>query len=190
MPEVLEIRMPDQLRLPRPERPPRRPHRWRPFAGLVLIATLTIAAVVAVTGPRERSVANVPVSVPATSSVPRPPVDPVLTAVADAVDAWERFGSSGDLAAVAGPFDEGGPQFRRFRDEAEALRRRPATDLRLQLRSSLRRQTPDGPVVDAKVEMFRGDSEPVTLSWEYVLRQKGATWTVWTVRGSGLELPR
>lgn len=190
MPEVLEIRMPDQLRLPRPERPPRRPHRWRPFAGLVLIGALTIAAVVAVTRPSEGSGASVPVSIPATTSAPRPPADPVLTAVADAVGAWERFGGSGELAAVAGPFDEGGPQFRRFRDEAESLRGRPATDLRLQLRSSSRREAPDGAIVDAKVEMFRGSSAPVMLSWEFVLRQKGATWTVWTVRGSGLELPR
>ena len=193
MPEVLEILRPDQLRLPPPQRPPRR-FPWRPLAGCVLLAVLAGSAILAISrpgpGPDSAADARRPAAAPEQLAPSAPPVNPQLDAVARAVAAWEAFARSGDIAQVASAFDEAGPQFRRFQDEATSLGERPSSALQMDVRSSrLVSSSPAEAVVTATVQIARAPARRAEVTWEFVLRKSRAgTWNIWTVRGEIPEL--
>lgn len=92
---------------------------------LAAVAALVIAAIVGhgyLTSPDPEPAATPP---PATEPTPAataptaaPLPEPETTQMLAAVDAWERFAATGDLAAVADTFDGEGPQHALFTDQA------------------------------------------------------------------------
>jgi len=190
MGDVLEIRVPDQLRIPPPERPPRPPGRWRAAAALCLIAVLAAAGWLAVMGSAQPGAPEPPKAVPQTTpqtraTAPPDPGDEHVALVRAALDGWAAFAAGSRLPAIEPFFDPAGPQYRRFVDEAAT--RAPGASASA-YRFELQRATAGpGPAagewtVGGEVTLH-SEFEVRSYSWDFVVRRNAdGQWRVWTVR--------
>lgn len=104
-----------------------------------------------------------------------------------ALQAWGRFAASGRLEELTPFFDADGPQFAQFRREAAELAAHPAgtTAYRFAMSDATAEHQGGDWVVRGPVVVSRPGEADQRFTWELVVRQKGESWTVWTVRDSG-----
>lgn len=114
------------------------------------------------------------------------PVEAIVIETARrALDAWGRFGVSGDLREVARHFDERGPQYRKFDSESAALGDDPPGPpaYRFALVDPVVTGSGSERIVAGWVAVTRPGEDPQSFNWEIVLRAaRGEPWRVWTVR--------
>lgn len=196
---------------PAPEaRPGEEPAPRRLWPGALIAAGLLVAVIV-VNLPRrpgaerappapERRAAPAPAGrtapspAPASPTVPLAPDPTVLDAASRALEAWGWFAVSGDLSHVRGHFAPGGPQMRRFEEEAPGFTARPLGpppyEYRLQ-DSEVAAAGPGERRVRAAVAVARPGEPDRTLRWELELRWSAGEgrWQVWSVsEGAGGRL--
>lgn len=108
----------------------------------------------------------------------------VVTVASDALEAWGRFSVSGRLDDVAPYFDPDGPQFAQFRKEAPDITARPAgpPEYRFAMSEAAAERKGNDWIVRGPVVVSRPSEADQRFRWELVMRQKGETWRVWTVR--------
>ena len=165
---------------------------WRILLAAVFV--LSLAGATAYVLLRDDAPASLPLAAedaPLVTLTPAPPTDSdavevgVLDAARRALDAWGRFGVSGDLREVAPHFDERGPQYRKFIAESAALRKDPPGPPAYRFALSAPDVSGSGGdrVVAGRVAVTRPGEDAQSFSWEIVLRTEGvATWKFWTVR--------
>ena len=201
MNEVLRVVDSDDLD-ERAFRVPRPVARWRRHAvgaGVVVLALLTG---VALTGRSVREEAGetspfvaaspAPAAVPttgtpATSATPssHADTDPRIVAAEAALDAWGRFGVTGDLALLEGLFDPAGPQYALFVGEAPSLAAAPPgpPPYTFELSDPVVGETGGEPLVRGAVRVSRPGEAEQRFDWELILREDTeGGWRVWTVR--------
>ena len=93
--------------------------------------------------------------------------------------AWGRFAASGDLADLAGTFDESGPQYRQLAASASGVGGAPYTvtidDAQV---AAVDDHTTE---VTVTAEWSRPDEVIQRYRWTIELRRTDTTWQVWTV---------
>lgn len=114
------------------------------------------------------------------------PSDAELLAVAtDAVEAWGRFASTGDLSQVADHYVADGPQFQQFTSEAPALQAEaggPPYRFTLGDAAVLGDQPAGDRLVRGTLELTREGQPPQRYRWDLRLRRiADGSWRVWTV---------
>ncbi len=107
----------------------------------------------------------------------------VVAAARRALTAWGRFAVTGDLAALDGSFDPGGPQYRVLRGESDALRDAPLGAPPYSFDLVVDDVVADGRYnnVEASVAMTRPGEKPQSFDWTIVMRRSGDRWLLWTV---------
>ena len=166
--------------------------RWRIVLGVVFV--LALAGATAYVFLREDPPAPLPLAAedaPPTTVGTAPSADPepvekvVIDAASRALDAWGRFGVSGDLREVAPHFDERGPQYRKFNAESSALKGAPPGPpaYRFALSDPVVSGNGAERIVAGRVAVTRPGEDARSFHWEVVLRiTESGTWRVWTVR--------
>jgi hypothetical protein len=103
----------------------------------------------------------------------------------DALDAWARFASSGDLDQLRGPFDPAGPQLARLKAEAPGVAARAAGgaySFSAEVLGVNAGRNRDEQLVGADVVVSRSGESDQRFTWELVLRRSEERWLLWTVR--------
>jgi hypothetical protein len=168
------------------DRPTGRTPAWGFPAAIAIVSILALVLIMRAVAPGLR-----PGTTPAREPAPAPaqtaiadPTNARIAAARDALVAWGRFATTGDLSVVDGRFDPNGPQYRKF---VEEQRSGTAGD-----------QAPHLVMVsDATVISDDGHEAVVALTahwtpyhqgagdfaWDVVLRSDmSGRWHVWTVR--------
>jgi len=118
-------------------------------------------------------------------SATRPSDAELLGVAGDAVDAWGRFASNGDLRQVADLYVVDGPQYRQFSAEAGARQvEAGGPPYRFTLRDAvvLGDQPAGDRLVRGTLELTREGQPPQRYRWDLRLRRVAdGSWRVWTV---------
>jgi hypothetical protein len=107
-----------------------------------------------------------------------------ITAAQDALDAWARFASTGDLAVLDGFLDPAGPQYAQLVGEASTIGSGEAMyTFALENPTAVMR---DGfPVVSGTVMISRDKEIVDEVVWDLHLIEGGTGWLLWTVEEAG-----
>lgn len=162
---------------PQPDEEPASAPRWRARAAIaVVIALAACVAYMLTAGPPARPPAPVLAEV----------APPAQRAATQALDAWARFASTGELATLDGAFDPAGPQMAALRLQAVGLAQPDvgAYTFGADVLSVRAGRNPDEEVVVADVVLSRPGEADQRFAWEIVMRRSGQSgaWVVWTVR--------
>lgn len=120
---------------------------------------------------------------------------PAEQAARAALDAWARFASTGDVAALRDTFDPAGPQLARLSAEAPSVAARAAGGPPYSFSATVLYITTgrnqDEQLVAADVVLSRAGKPDQRFAWELVLRRSGpdAGWLLWTVRDRAAAYP-
>lgn len=101
-----------------------------------------------------------------------------IAAAEEAMSAWARFASTGDLQAVKGVFAEDGPQYQQLVQEAPTLSNEGA-HYRFALADPVLLQPG---LVRGLVTVSRPGEPDQNYVWDVELRLMEGRWQVWTVR--------
>lgn len=123
---------------------------------------------------------------PLPSTVPASPPDP-RTVLSDGLEAWGRFGVTGDLDTLAPWFSSDGPQWERFESEAPELSADPLGDppYRVTVEAGDLKGDAEEMTVVGRVTFVRTGEPSQTFRWRIVLRNETDGWRIWTVEEAG-----
>lgn len=124
-------------------------------------------------------------STPATTAPTTAPLpDPETTQMLAAVDAWERFAATGDLAAVADSFDGEGPQHALFSEQAD--QGADPVPLRFEAAETGITRSDDLVTVSTELTVTAPDGQATVYPYDFVfLGDSTAVWTVIDRRAPG-----
>ncbi|MDF1597367.1 MAG: hypothetical protein P1T08_14915 [Acidimicrobiia bacterium] len=107
-----------------------------------------------------------------------------IAAAQDALDAWARFASTGDLAVLDGFLDPAGPQYAQLFGEASTIGSDEATYSFTLVEPTAAMR--DGfPVVSGTVIIARDGETVDEVVWDLHLIEGGTRWLLWTVEDRG-----
>ncbi len=107
-----------------------------------------------------------------------------VAAAQDALDAWARFASTGDLAALDGFLDPAGPQYAQLVGEASTIGSGEAT-YTFVLENAAAAMRDGFPVVSGTVMILRDGEIVDEVVWDLHLIEGGTGWLLWTVEDRG-----
>jgi hypothetical protein len=174
--EVIDVQSTDDLEAGEPfSSRPTSP--WRRVLGTAVAVVLVVAGAFSVISHTTHSSSR-----PATADDER-----VVGSARAALDAWSRFGTTGDLNVVLPHFDKGGPQFALLADESHAIAPRPpgppSYTFTLSDAHVLAGAAPDERIVRGEVIAARANESDQQFQWDLVLHRGSENrWLLWTVR--------
>lgn len=152
---------------------------WRLAAAIGLIAVLAGVLVWQVFDRAPNDVSEVD-TVSSSLSASVVDEDVWIAAAQDALDAWARFGSTGDLSVLRGFFDAEGPQYGRLVGEAPTIvTGGGAYEFVLVEPSAV--MNGGSPVVSGEVNVLRDGELLDELKWDIHLVVGDGGWLLWTV---------
>ena len=173
--EVIDVQVTDDVE-------PGEPFTSTPTPSWRRVVGTTLAVVIVVGGALSLTHAGRSSSRPVTVVDER-----VLGSARAALDAWGRFGTTGDVNVVAPYFDNRGPQFTQLAGEARSIAPRPPGPppyaFTLSGARILPGSAPDERIVRGDVVVSRANESDQQFQWDLVLRRGSENrWLLWTVR--------
>lgn len=109
--------------------------------------------------------------------------EPITETVADALIAWARFATTGDVGTVETVFVVDGPQHLQFQYESATRRASDTSDpLRFTVQElRLRNLGADTATVWASVDATRVGFQSQAVAWDFDLVRQDGRWKIWTV---------